>query len=67
MVCMDSPSPDRHPFEIHKLLLENSILIAENLTNIEKLLHVRKFEVIALPLNILADSSPARIVARKLE
>ena len=67
MVCMDSPSPDGHPFEIHKLLLENSILIAENLTNIEKLLHVRKFEVIALPLNILADSSPARIVARKLE
>ena len=67
MVCMDSPSPDRHPFEIHKLLLENNILIAENLTNIKKLLHVGKFEVIALPLNILADSSPARIVARKLE
>jgi kynurenine formamidase len=67
MVCMDSPSPDRHPFEIHKLLLENSILVAENLTNVEKLLHVGKFELIALPLNILADSSPARIVARKLE
>ena len=67
MVCMDSPSPDRHPFEIHKLLLENNILIAENLTNIEKLLSVRKFEVIALPLSIYADSSPARIVARTLE
>jgi len=67
MVCMDSPSPDHHPFEIHKMLLENNILIAENLTNIEKLFFVRKFEVIALPLNIYADSSPARIVARTLE
>jgi kynurenine formamidase len=67
MVCMDSPSPDRHPYEIHKLLLENNILIAENLTHIEKLLPVRRFEIIALPLNILADSSPARVVARTFE
>jgi kynurenine formamidase len=67
MVCLDSPSPDRHPFEIHKLLLENNVLIAENLTNLDKLISVNKFEVIALPLKIHADSSPARIVARKLE
>jgi kynurenine formamidase len=67
MICIDSPSPDRHPFEIHKLLLENNILIAENLTNVDKLLSVNKFEVIALPLKIHADSSPARIIARKLE
>ena len=67
MVCLDSPSPDRHPFEIHKLLLENNVLLAENLTNFDKLLLVEKFEVIALPLKIHADSSPARIIARKLE
>jgi kynurenine formamidase len=67
MVCLDSPSPDQYPFEIHKLLLENNVLIAENLTNLDKLISVNKFEVIALPLNIQADSSPARIVARKLE
>jgi kynurenine formamidase len=67
MVCIDSPSPDRHPFDIHKLLLENNVLIAENLTNLDKLLLIGKFEVIALPLKIHADSSPARIVARKLE
>ena len=42
MVCIDSPSPDRHPFEIHKLLLENNVLIAENLTNIDKLLSSQK-------------------------
>ena len=67
MVCIDSPSPDRHPFEVHKLLLENNILIAENLTNLDKLLFVNKFEIIAFPLNIHADSSPARIVARTFE
>jgi kynurenine formamidase len=66
MVCLDSPSPDRHPFEIHKLLLENNVLIAENLINIDMLLSVKKFEVFALPLKIQADSSPARIIARKL-
>ena len=67
MVCIDSPSPDRHPFEIHKLLLENNVLIAENLTNIDKLFSVKKIEVIAIPLKIHADSSPARIIARILE
>ena len=67
MICIDSPSPDRHPFEIHKLLLENNILIAENLTNFDKFLSVNKFEVIALPLKIHADSAPARIIARKLD
>jgi kynurenine formamidase len=67
MICLDSPSPDREPFEIHKLLLENGVLIAENLTNMGKLISAKKFEVIALPLNIRADSSLARIVAKILE
>jgi kynurenine formamidase len=67
MVCMDSPSPDRYPFEIHKLLLENNILLAENLTNFDSLLSVNNFEIIALPLKIHADSSPARIIARMLD
>jgi kynurenine formamidase len=67
MVCLDSPSPDRFPYDVHKLLLKNSVLIAENLTGMEKLLTVKKFEIIALPLRIHADSSPTRIVARILE
>lgn len=66
MLCLDTPSPDRYPHEIHKLLLENNILIAENVTSLEKLLTMEKFDVIALPLNIYADSSPARIIARIL-
>jgi kynurenine formamidase len=67
MVCLDTPSPDRHPYDIHMYLLKNNVLIAENLTGMEKLLSVKKFEIIALPLRIHADSSPARIVARILE
>jgi kynurenine formamidase len=67
LLCLDSPSPDRHPHDIHKLLLTNNILIAENLASVDKLVGMKEFEVIALPLNIKSDSSPARIVARILQ
>ncbi|MMZ61514.1 hypothetical protein D1872_236670 [compost metagenome] len=58
------PSPDKFPFEIHKYLFSNQVLIAENLTNIDQLLNVNSFEIIALPLLINTDSSIARIIAR---
>lgn len=61
---MDIPSPDRYPFDSHKLLLGNNIYIIENLTNLDKLLDITSFEVIAFPLNIRADSSMARVIAR---
>jgi kynurenine formamidase len=64
MIGLDTPSPDEYPFEIHKLLFENGIFIAENLTNLEQLLDLAAFEIIALPLFIKADSAVARIVAR---
>lgn len=67
MLGMDTPSPDRPPHEIHKLLLENNVLIAENLKNLDQLLTIKMFDVIALPLRIYADSSPARIVAKIFE
>ena len=66
MIGMDTPSPDRFPFEIHKLLFKNNIYILENLTNLDQLLNVDKFEVIAFPLKIKADSSMTRAVARLL-
>lgn len=66
MVALDTPSPDKDPYEVHKRMFENRILIAENLTNVDKLLDVQAFEIIALPLKIRADSSIARIVARVL-
>lgn len=64
MVGMDIPSPDRYPYEIHRLLLNNNIHILENLTNLDLLLKAEKFEVIAFPLKIRADASISRAVAR---
>jgi kynurenine formamidase len=64
MIGLDTPSPDKYPFEIHKCLFQYKILITENLTNVEQLLNVKSFEIIALPLHIRADSSVARVIAR---
>ncbi|WP_054957343.1 cyclase family protein [Paenibacillus dakarensis] len=64
MIGLDTPSPDRYPYEIHKFLFNNNILIIENLTNVEQLLNKKSFEIIALPLSIKADSSVARVIAR---
>lgn len=64
MIGFDMPSPDHYPYSIHKLLFKQNILIAENLTNVEQLLHTTAFTVIALPLRIKADSSIARIIAQ---
>ncbi|ERI93059.1 putative cyclase [Clostridiales bacterium oral taxon 876 str. F0540] len=63
-LCIDIPSPDRYPFEMHKLLLKSSILIGENLTNLDKLEGITDFEIFIIPLNIRADGSMARIFAK---
>lgn len=64
MLGIDMPSPDKYPFQIHKLLLKNKVYIIENLTNLDKLLGNKNFEIIAFPLKIKADGSMARVVAR---
>lgn len=64
MLGMDTPSPDKSPFEIHKLFFENNILIIENLTNLERLLNYSTIEITALPIHIKADSSLARVIAK---
>lgn len=60
----DASGPDSDPYTIHRILLSNEILILENLTNLESLLNVPKFEVIALPANFDADSAPVRVIAK---
>ncbi len=60
----DSPSPDTAPFATHKKLLGHGILIIENLVNLERLLGVGEFEVVALPVKFAADGGLARVVAR---
>lgn len=66
MIGLDIPSPDKYPFEIHKLLLENNVYIIENLTNLDRLFELGNFEVIAFPLKIKADGSMARVVVRSI-
>lgn len=63
MLGIDWFSPDKFPFETHKLLFRNDILILENLTNLEQLIDVDKFVVTAFPLNIPAEASLVRAVA----
>ena len=58
------PSPDQYPFKVHHKLLENDILIIENLRNLKKLEGAKRFEVMAFPLNIRAEASLTRVVAR---
>lgn len=64
MIGMDTPSPDRSPYPLHRLFLEHGILLIENLTGLSHLISADAFEVFAFPLKIDADSSPARVVAR---
>lgn len=63
MVGMDTPSPDKAPFVVHKILLSADILIAENLTNLEALFNIKAFDVEAIPMRIAADAAFARIMA----
>ncbi|MFA6535332.1 MAG: hypothetical protein WCS92_03690 [Candidatus Babeliales bacterium] len=63
MIGIDFFSPDKYPFETHKIFFENNILIIENLTNLESLEEIKNFTVIALPLKTETDSALARVIA----
>ncbi|MFC7233365.1 cyclase family protein [Saliphagus sp. GCM10025308] len=75
MLCVDTVSPDISysirpddwdEYPIHKPLLQNDVLIAEHLTNLEPLLGER-IEIRAYPSKIRGgDGAPARIVARPI-
>lgn len=63
MLGMDLPSPDKYPFELHKKMFKNDILIIENLTNLSELVEIKNFTIIAFPLKIKAEASMVRVVA----
>jgi kynurenine formamidase len=63
MIGLDTPSPDKYPFEIHKLLFNNNIVILENLTNLRLLMNKKYIKLYALPLKCKTDGSPARVIA----
>lgn len=64
IVGMDTPSPDRPPFKVHKLLLGKEILIIENLTNLESLIGLKDFEVFVLPAKLHTEAAPVRVIAK---
>lgn len=64
IIGMDMASPDCSPFNVHQALLNHGVLVLENLTNLGALLELKRFEVMAFPLKIKADSSLLRVVAR---
>lgn len=66
ILALDTPSPDRHPFQIHQLLLGNGILIIENLDNVLTLLDYGAFDIVALPAKYQWDGAPVRVVARPI-
>ena len=63
VIGMDTPSPDRAPYSVHKILFKQDILIIENLTNLEQLIG-KKFEVVALPAKLQTEAAPCRVVAK---
>ena len=63
VVGIDSFTPDNFPYEVHKILFSQNILIVENLTNLG--LIGKKCRVIIAPLKLTdADGAPARIFAQ---
>lgn len=61
---LDTPTPDKPPFPIHKILLSKHVLIIENLNDLESLLGVVEFEVIAAPVKFRCEAAPVRVIAR---
>ncbi len=66
ILALDFPSPDAFPYEIHKVLFKNEILIIENITNLSELSGYDNFNVIALPAKFEAAGSPVRVIAQIL-
>jgi len=65
VVGMDMLSPDHDaPWVVHKILLGSGILILENLVNVDQLLDLKSFEIMALPAKLHADAAPVRVIAR---
>jgi kynurenine formamidase len=63
LVGVDSFSLDMPPHLAHKALFAKDIFIAENLVNVDQLLTVKDFTIIALPVKVRADSALSRVVA----
>ena len=64
-VGIDAPSidlPTDSKLSVHSVLFRREILVIENLRNLD-LIEEPRFQLLALPLNVKAASSPARVIA----
>lgn len=62
-VGFDAPGPDHAPFDAHKTLLPNNVVIFENLNNLDKV-QGKDFIFVGTPLALVGGSaSPCRAVA----
>ncbi|MDE1852439.1 MAG: cyclase family protein [Thaumarchaeota archaeon] len=62
-VGFDAPGPDHAPFDAHKALLPNEVVIFENLNNLDRVKD-KKFLFVGTPLALVGGSaSPCRAVA----
>ena len=64
-VGIDAPSidlPTDSKLRVHSVFFRKKILVIENLRNLD-LIEEPRFQLLALPLNVKAASSPARVIA----
>lgn len=61
-IGLDTPSPDRAPYRVHRRILSAGVPIIENLTGLSAL-QGRAFMFMALPLRIDAEASLVRAAA----
>ncbi len=64
IVGFDCPSPDRKPFNVHRILLGAKVLIIENLTGLSQLIGHVPFEFIALPPKVHTEAAFIHAVAK---
>jgi kynurenine formamidase len=63
MVGIDSYTLDNYPFDIHKILLRQDIIILENLVDLDKI-STGTFKLMVFPLKLdKMDGAPCRVVA----
>lgn len=66
IIGLDALSPEPPPvdsLDIHRRLLHEGALLIENLTNLESLLGLEAFDIVALPVRFTADSAFTRVIA----
>ncbi len=63
VLCIDTPTPDKSPFNVHKLLLSHDILIVENVNLKNCSLEGKNFNVFISPLKVYGmDGVPCNVI-----